>query len=276
MFSNIKAHHYHFQNKAAPPGTRAARVMSARASLPRHACNVAGVALMSLYIGSYGTACAAGPAPVKLGKATFFTILSKSGITDVPGSAIVGNIGTSPITGAADHVTCSEVTGNILSVDAAGPAPCSIIMPSLLGNGVRAMQKAYNDAAGRTPTVFALGNGNIGGLTIPPGTYNWTTPVSIGSNVTLAGHKSDVWIFQVAQDMDITAGSAVKISGGGLASNVFWQVGGKVTMESSSHLEGIVLAKQQIALKTSASVHGRLYTQTAVTLQMNAITKSDH
>src|SRR5882724_10960345 len=43
----------------------------------------------------------AGQAPVELGLAGGFVILSKSGITDVPSSAIVGNIGTSPITGAA-------------------------------------------------------------------------------------------------------------------------------------------------------------------------------
>ena len=39
--------------------------------------------------------------PVDLRLAGNFVILSKSGITDVPASAIIGNIGTSPITGAA-------------------------------------------------------------------------------------------------------------------------------------------------------------------------------
>ena len=39
--------------------------------------------------------------PVDLRSAGNFAILSKSGITNVPASAIVGNIGTSPITGAA-------------------------------------------------------------------------------------------------------------------------------------------------------------------------------
>src|ERR1035437_6651691 len=62
-------------------------------------------------------------APVNLRSAGNFVILSKSGITDVPASAITGNIGTSPITGAAiTGLDPGEVTGAIYTVDAAGPA----------------------------------------------------------------------------------------------------------------------------------------------------------
>src|SRR6185295_2222213 len=57
-------------------------------------------------------------APVDLRSAGTFTILSKSGITDVYASAIVGNVGTSPITGAALLLKCTEVTGKIYVVDA--------------------------------------------------------------------------------------------------------------------------------------------------------------
>lgn len=64
-------------------------------------------------------------APVNLGSAGNYTILSETGITDVGPSPVVGNIASSPITGAAIHVTCAEVTGTISAVDAAGPAPCS-------------------------------------------------------------------------------------------------------------------------------------------------------
>jgi hypothetical protein len=46
--------------------------------------------------------------PVNLGKAGTFVILTQTGITDVPTSAVKGNIGTSPITGAAILLTCAE------------------------------------------------------------------------------------------------------------------------------------------------------------------------
>src|SRR5580704_13022074 len=85
-------------------------------------------------------------APVNLGTAGNYVSLSQTGITDVPPSPIVGNIGASPITGAAIHVSCSEVTGTISSVDAAGPAPCSLIVPGALGIAINDMTTAYNNA----------------------------------------------------------------------------------------------------------------------------------
>ncbi|HEY0256131.1 MAG TPA: ice-binding family protein [Candidatus Methylacidiphilales bacterium] len=183
-----------------------------------------------------------------------------------------GNVGTSPITGAANLLSCSEVTGRIISVDATGPSPCSLVHPALLGHAISDMQTAYTDAAGRTPDVSELGGGQIGGLTIPPGVYSWSGNVTISSNVTLQGTKKDVWIFQVAQDVDIAAATAVMLSGGARPHNIYWQVAGKVTMGTTAHFEGTILAKTSIAMLTGASINGRLLAQTAVTLQKNVVT----
>ena len=91
-----------------------------------------------------------GQTPVNLGKAGPFAILTKSGITDVFPSAINGDVGASPITGAAIHLTCAEVmTGIIYSVNAAGPLPCRVTDPTLLTKAVGDMETAYTDAAGR-------------------------------------------------------------------------------------------------------------------------------
>ena len=210
-------------------------------------------------------------AAVNLGGAGHFVILSKSGITDVPGSDVTGNVGTSPITGAADHLTCAEVTGKIYSVDAAGPAPCSIKSPARLTTAVGDMQAAYTDAAGRSATITELGAGNIGGLTLAPGVYSWSTNVTIPSNVALKGGRSDVWIFQISKNLIASSGEAVILRGQARARNVIWQVAGKVSLGTTSHFEGTILAKTLIAMKTGASINGRLYSQTAVTLQMNSV-----
>jgi len=230
------------------------------------------LAAASLVI-SASAADAAGPAPVALGKAGFFVILSEAGIQDVPGSAITGNVGTSPITGAADLLSCTEVTGRVFSVDATGPSPCGIAKAKYLTLAVGAVTTAYNDAAGRIPDVKELGAGNIGGLTIAPGTYSWSSSVTIPANLTLHGKAKDVWIFQVAQNVDIAAATSVFLTGGANAKNVFWQVAGQVTMGTTSHFQGIVLSATQIAMKTGATVTGRLYAQTAVTLEMNTVTR---
>ena len=219
-------------------------------------------------------AYAAGPAPIVLGSAARYVILTKTGITDVPGSAVKGNVGTSPITGAADLLSCSEVTGRVISVDATGPAPCSVAHPALLGLAVLDMEAAYTSAAGRAPDVRDLAGGNIGGLTIPPGVYNWSGSVTIPSNVTLRGGRKDVWIFQVAQNVNIANATSVELSPGVRSRNIYWQVAGAVTMGTTAHFEGTILGKTQIAMRTGASINGRLLAQTAVTLQKNVVALS--
>jgi hypothetical protein len=215
---------------------------------------------------------AKGPAPVSLGLAGKFVILTKSGITDVPTSAITGNIGTSPITGAAiTGLRCAEVTGTIYTVNAAGPA-CRVIAPNFLTNAVLDMQAAYKNAAGRThPTATELGAGQIGGRTITPGLYKWSSGVLITTSVTLSGGPNDVWIFQIAGTLREAAGMRVILSGGARAKNIFWQVAGVVTIGTTAHFKGIILAKKNISPKTGATIVGRLFAQTAVTLAKNTV-----
>ena len=213
-------------------------------------------------------------APVNLGAAGTFAILSSTGITDVYASAVVGDVGTSPITGAALLLTCGEVSGKVFVVDAAGPLPCAITDPAFLTSAIGDMGTAYTDAAGRVgPDFIELGAGEIGGLTLGPGLYKWGTGLLITTDVTLSGGPNDVWIFQVAGTMNQGNATRVTLAGGAQAKNIFWQVAGAVTIGTTAHFEGILLAKTLIAVNTHASVNGRLFAQTAVTLQMNAVTQ---
>ena len=228
-----------------------------------------------------------GPAPVDLLSVSTnnFVILTKSGITNVPTSAITGNIGSSPITSAAmDNVTCAEITGTIFGVDAAyvgsGVVTCFAGNPpaankTLVDNAVLDMGTAYADAAARTnpAPVTELGAGDISGLTIAPGLYKWGTGVLINSDVTLSGGPNDVWIFQIAQGITQANGTRVNLTGGALAKNVFWQSFGVVSIGTGAHFEGIVLAQTAINLTTGATVLGRLLAQTEVTLQQNTVTQ---
>ena len=214
-----------------------------------------------------------GPAAVNLGSAGSFAILSKTGITDVYASAVKGDVGTSPITGAALLLSCGEVTGRVFVVDAAGP-PCAINDATTLTASVLDMENAYLDAAGRvSPDFTELGAGEIGGLTLTPGLYKWGTGLLITNDVTLSGGPNDVWIFQVAGTLNEGNGARVTLTGGALPKNIFWQVAGAVTIGTTAHFEGVVLGKTMVAVNTGASLNGRLLAQTAVTLQMNTITE---
>jgi hypothetical protein len=236
------------------------------------------VAVVGLGFGTagFGAAAIADPlpqAPVALGVAGTFAVLSQTGVTDVPSSAVTGNVGSSPITGAAILLTCPEVTGTIFSVDAAGPA-CKVTNSTLLTTAVGDMGIAYTDVAGRTnPDFVNLGAGEIGGRTLRPGQYTWSTDVSISTDVKLAGGPNDVFIFQIAGNLTEAAAKNVTLTGGVQAKNVFWQSAGSVTLGTTAHFEGTILSKTLIAMNTGASINGRLLAQTAVTLQSNTVTE---
>lgn len=219
-----------------------------------------------------------GPAPVVLGTAGNYVILAKEATSNVPTSAITGNIGLSPAaasyySGFAQDLpaggafsTSAQVTGNVYASDYAVPTP------SNLTTAVGAMETAYTDAAGRpTPDHTELADGDIGGLTLPAGLYKWTNTVTIPGNVTLHGGANDVWIFQIAGGITQASAARVVLTGGALPQNIFWQVAGVVSIGTTAHMEGVVLSQTAITLATGATANGRLLAQTAVTLAGNAI-----
>jgi hypothetical protein len=97
--------------------------------------------------------------------------------------------------------------------------------------------------------------------------------VTIPTDVTLSGTANDVWIFQISDNLTASNGVTVHLRGGAQSKNVFWQVAGLTTLGTTSQFEGIILCKTLIAFKTHASINGRLFSQTAVTLEMNKVTQ---
>jgi hypothetical protein len=220
-----------------------------------------------------------GQLPVNLGSAGNFVILAKSGISTTGTTAIVGDIGVSPIAHTAitgfgltmdssnQFATSSLVTGKIYAADFTAPTPTTMT------TAISDMETAYSDAAGRSsPDHTELGAGNIGGMTLTAGLYKWSTGVTIPTDVTLSGSSSDVWIFQIAQNLDASSGVHVILSGGAVVGNIFWQVAGQVTLETTSVFNGVILCQTAIVLNTGAVLNGRAFAQTAVTLDANTIT----
>jgi hypothetical protein len=215
--------------------------------------------------------------PVNLGTAGHYVILAKSGISTVPTAAVTGDLGISPaaatlITGfslTADSTnafsTSPQVVGKVYAADYAPPTPSR--MTTAIGD----MELAFTDAAGRAPDVTELGAGNIGGMTIAPGVYKWGTGLLIPTDVILAGNATAVWIFQIAQGLTVSSAAKVRLTGGALPKNVFWQVGGQVELGTTAHLEGVVLSQTSITLRTGASLQGRLLAQTAVGIDASAV-----
>ena len=247
--------------------------------------NKGSVALLAVFfaLGFFGLdyAFAAGPASVNLGTAGNFTILSKTGISTTGTTLVVGDMGVSPveatyITGfslnlpsGSAYATSPLVAGKVYAPGYANPTP--VVLTTAIGD----MQTAYTDAQGRTnPTATELGAGNIGGMTLTPGLYKWGTGITIPTDVTLAGSANDIWIFQIAQNLDVSSGVKVLLSGGAQASNIFWVVAGQTTLGTTAVLNGNVLDQTAIVLNTGAVANGRLLAQTAVTLDANTVSAS--
>jgi hypothetical protein len=241
------------------------------------------ILVVALTIGSGQMARAATAsqlAQVDLGKAGSYAILSKSGITNVPTSSITGDMGVSPIAGTAitgfsmvadstnTFSTSPQVIGKIYAANFASPTPAN------LTTAISNMETAYTNAAGRKlPDFTELHAGDLSGKTLTPGLYKWSTGVLVNSSVTLDGGPNDVWIFQISGNLNLGSGAKVVLQGGAQAKNIFWQVAGGagVTIGTTAHMEGTILAKTAIHLLTGASLNGRALAQTAVTLQKNTI-----
>jgi hypothetical protein len=109
-------------------------------------------------------------------------------------------------------------------------------------------------------------------MTLAPGLYTWGTGVTVAADVTVSGSATDVWIFQIANDLDVSSAKKVLLAGGALAKNIFWQVAGQVTIHAGAHFEGVILSQTAISLQTTASLHGRAFAQSLIALDDDAVT----
>lgn len=260
------------------PTTMFAAGTTYTATITTGAKDKAGNALAANTVWSFTTGAAFALARVNLGAAANYVILAETTITNIAISSITGDVALSPaatsyitgfaLTNATGYATSSQVTGKLYAADMVSPTPIN------LTTAVNNMTTAYTDAAGRpSPDFNEFSLGSIGGKTLTPGLYKWTTSVSMTSTVTLTGDGSDVWIFQIAGDLTMAAGVKIILKGGAQPKNIFWQVAGQVTLGSTSHFEGIILSQTAITLQTGASMNGRALAQTAVILDQNTVTK---
>lgn len=239
---------------------------------------IAAVVLMTSCANDDDTDNTSGPAAVELGTSGNYVILAKTSIANTPTSAIEGDMGISPaagsfitgfaLTDATGYATSPQISGRIYAADMASPTSSNLTV------AVENMITAYDDAAGRpSPDFTELGTGNIGGKTLTPGLYKWTSSVTLPTDVTISGGPNDVWIFQIAGNLTSSAGVKIKLEGGAQAKNIFWQVAGYTIFGTTSHFEGVVLSKTGITFQTGASFKGRALAQTAVILDANTVTQ---
>ena len=188
------------------------------------------------------------------------------GVSPIASTAITGFALVADKTNTFSKST--QVIGKIYAANYASPTPAN------LTTAVSNMQTAYTDAAGRkSPNFTEFYAGNLSNKTLKPGLYKWGTSVLVNTKLTLSGGPNDIFIFQIAGNLTLGSGAKIVLSGGAQAKNIFWQVAGGagVTIGTTAHMEGTILAKTAIHLRTGSSLNGRALAQTAVTLDKNKV-----
>jgi hypothetical protein len=210
-------------------------------------------------------------APLDLGTAANYVMLAKTAITGGANVDITGDVGISPqaaaaITGFAlamapsgQYSTSSIVAGEVHAASYAGDVAAE------LTQAISDMMAANVDAASRTGTV-AKGAGALGGLTLEPGVYTFTTAVSIASDLTFDGGIDDVWIIYAAGALTVAAGVDIILEGGAQAKNIFFTGATSMGIGANASIAGILVFKTTIGFGANSSLNGRAFSQTAISI----------
>ena len=117
----------------------------------------------------------------------------------------------------------------------------------------------------------ALIGGEIGDMTFTPGTYRFTSGLTIGSGtvVTLDGNyePNPVFLFIAGSTLITASGTSFILKNGATADNILWALGTAATLGSYSVLEGNILAGTAITVGTMAKLNGCALAKSAVTFE---------
>lgn len=203
-----------------------------------------------------------------------FAVLGASTVTNVPTSAIVGNVGVWSIDGA------NAITGFLSAPGVATPDP------QVTGGLVHAGTAEAGSAQGQLTTAInhlsSLGVGTVlpaadlSGLVLPPGVY--TVPAgttNLSGTLTLdgLGNANAAWLFQMPSTLITSPNAVVSIMNTGAGAGVYWNVGSSATIDVNTTFLGNILAAASITMNTGATdMCGRALADSgAVTLDGNSV-----
>lgn len=201
-------------------------------------------------------------AQISLGSASSFGVLGGSTVTNTGPTIVNGELGVSPGSAVTGFPPGSVVGGTIHLADAVAL------------QAQNDLTTAYNAVAGTACNVDLTGQ-DLGGLTLTPGVYCFSSSAQLTGTLTLdaLGNPNALFLFKMGSSLTTASGSAVQLINGGSSCNVFWQVGSSATLGTGTNLAGNILALSSITLNTGASVSGRLLARNgAVTLDSNTVT----
>jgi len=184
---------------------------------------------------------------INLGTADKFALLGGSGITNVSAQTyVIGDVGSYP-TPKITGLTQAQVKGHLY-----------LKSSPVTRQAKKDLKVGYNDAAG-APCGTDLTGQDLGGMTLGPGVYCFSSSAGLTGTLTLDAHGNvnSQWIFQMGSTLTTASNSQVVMKLGqaqplwekGLRGcNVYWQVGSSATIGTGSIFVGKILALTSITL----------------------------
>jgi hypothetical protein len=209
----------------------------------------------ALVLGAWPMAALAATQP-RLGTAANFAVLAGSTTTNTGPTVISGGLGLFPGTAVTGyppgHATVTHKTDAV-------------------ARGAKdALVTAYNDLASWRPTRSLTGQ-DLGGLTLTPGVYTFSSSAQLTGTLTLSGNG--IFIFRTGSSLTTGSNSRVVVRNGANACGVYWKVGSSATLGSGTQFKGTIVALTSITMVTGATIlPGRALARNgAVTLDTNRI-----
>lgn len=216
----------------------------------------------SLGIALFLLAATPAAAQISLGTAQNFGVLGGSAVTNTGTTTVNGNVGVSPGSSVTGFPPGVVVGGTIHNNDAVAV------------QAQNDLTTAYNNIVA-TPCTVDLTGQNLGGLTLTPGVYCFSSSAQLTGALILdaLGNPNALFLFKIGSTLTTSSGASVSVINGGNACNhVFWQVGSSATIGTASSFAGDILALTSITVTTGANTSGRLLARNgAVTLDTNNV-----
>jgi len=250
------------------------------ATITTGAKDVTGNALVANYTWTFTTAGTGTTfIPPPLGSVALFGAFGGSaGITNQGLNTVInnGSIGTTAastlITGFHDGTTGDVYTETPLNrglvtgrIYTAPPFPGTIMSAAIAAQGLADATVLYNSISpAGSPGGTDPGAGELGGLTLAPGTYksaSGTFKITNGDlTLDAQGNPNAVWKFQTAAGLTVgVAGPAgarsVLLINGGLAKNVFWYVGSAAVINGAGGgiMSGNIISSAGVTFSTAGN-----------------------
>lgn len=226
----------------------------------KHSC--LGVLIAGIFVAAPSAASAAA---VDLGTAGPFVVLGGASVTNTGPSVLNGELGVSPGTSLTGFGLPAVVNGATHQTD------------SVANIAQGSLTTAYNVAAAEPVLVGNdLTGQDLGGLTLTPGTYGFSSSAGLTGALTLdaLGDPNAQFVFKIGSTLTTASASSVLLVNGASPCNVYWQVGSSATLGSTTAFQGNLMTLADITLNNGASVLGRVLARTAgaITLDNNVLT----